>query len=353
MKRAAQPIALVLILFMLSNGLATAVEPDRPPLPPAAYRLRAEAFPYRAIATHDALWKITRPMAYDARVSQNALMIAILRRNPEAFRGGNIYSMHVGAVLTIPPLAEIELEDLTLADALVVTHEANWRSGRIEAPAIYSLRQSLSAERPPERLPERSLAPPPQSVESNIVGSNIVGSSMVGSKIATPSPGVGSETAAVDDRLDLSPGRSVWTSLPAAIVVGMMALWLLVFLVWSKTRRRRPDWEASGPTSANEARGVALDSSEGTAKIATRYGPTESGSRHLVSRVGAFAIDASPREELEDAGGAEASLKLLIAKTYLELEQRADARELLQEIERLGSSAARNEAARLLEPLTS
>ena len=336
MRRAAQPIAFGLILFMLSNGLATAVEPDRPPLPPAAYRLRAEAFPYRAIATHDALWSITRPMASDARVSHNALMIAILRRNPEAFRGGNIYAMHVGAVLTIPPLAEIELEDPTRANALVAAHEANWRSGRLEAPAIYTLRQSLSAERPAER----PLASPPQPVGSHIVGPNVVRSN-----IATQSPGVGSETAAVDGRLDLSPGRSVWTSLPAAIVVGMMALWLLVFLVWSKTRRRRPDGEPSGPSSASGARGVAL---EGTTPIATRYGPTESGSRHLVSRVGAFAIGESPREIFEDAGGAEANLKLLIAKTYLELEQRADARELLQEIERLGSSAARHEAVRLL-----
>ena len=84
--------------------------------PPVA-RQAAASFPlrYGPVASGSGLWKIARRMAVpDATVAQTAM--ALYRNNQDAFVGGNINSLKVGADLVIPTAGELFALDVDSAE---------------------------------------------------------------------------------------------------------------------------------------------------------------------------------------------------------------------------------------------
>jgi pilus assembly protein FimV len=119
--------------------------------------LGAEPFSYRVIMLNDSLWKISREVKPEAEVSRNQIMIAILRKNPDGFRGGNINYIKTGAELMMPTLAEAQAEMRERANALVEMHKSAWRAGQIAAPGLYELPGMAAA-------PDSRSAPPRSQV---------------------------------------------------------------------------------------------------------------------------------------------------------------------------------------------
>ena len=85
--------------------------------PPPVARQAAASFPlrYGPVTRGSGLWKIARRMALpDATVAQTAM--ALYRNNQDAFVGGNINLLKVGADLVIPPAGELFALDADSAE---------------------------------------------------------------------------------------------------------------------------------------------------------------------------------------------------------------------------------------------
>lgn len=79
------------------------------------------------IGSNDSLWSIARSMKPSDRVSIQQTMLAIQRKNPDAFIDGNINLLKKGAVLRAP--TEAEVLELDNRDAMAIAAEQNrqWR----------------------------------------------------------------------------------------------------------------------------------------------------------------------------------------------------------------------------------
>jgi len=80
------------------------------------------------VAQGQTLSQIARGLEQDAGLEQT--MIALLRANPDAFIQGNINLLKAGAVLRVPPSAELAQLGEREAAALVREQNAQWRSAR-------------------------------------------------------------------------------------------------------------------------------------------------------------------------------------------------------------------------------
>ena len=110
---------------------------------------------YGPVKPAETLWSIAdryRP----AGITMNQMIVAIYRANPQAF-GGNMNTLHLGATLRIPQLAE--LDAITASDA---TQEAQrqtvlWQGGGADQPARLRLVTPASVE-DAENVPSASAA---------------------------------------------------------------------------------------------------------------------------------------------------------------------------------------------------
>ncbi|MDQ5898093.1 MAG: hypothetical protein QG612_2179, partial [Pseudomonadota bacterium] len=92
------------------------------------------ARPFRATVAQDTLWDIAGKVAGQAGVSRQQVMVAILRRNPEAFVKGNIHRLRLGASLMLPSVTDLRAEDRTAAAALLEAHFKAMKAGEAMAP---------------------------------------------------------------------------------------------------------------------------------------------------------------------------------------------------------------------------
>ncbi|HSG87874.1 MAG TPA: FimV/HubP family polar landmark protein [Pseudomonadales bacterium] len=89
---------------------------------------------YGVTDRNDTLWAIALKVRPDASLSAQQTMLALLRRNPEAFIGGNINQLKAGYVLRVPDADEIRR--LSFDDAVVQVTQQNerWREGLDREP---------------------------------------------------------------------------------------------------------------------------------------------------------------------------------------------------------------------------
>lgn len=85
--------------------------------------------------------------------SLDQTMIALLRANPDAFINGNINLLKQGAVLRVPPLAEMAQLGEAEAAALVRAQVAEWRQARRPIPQPVDAAPATVAAAPPPRTP--------------------------------------------------------------------------------------------------------------------------------------------------------------------------------------------------------
>ncbi|RAU17018.1 hypothetical protein DN062_15020 [Nitrincola tibetensis] len=98
----------------------------------------------------DTLWVLANRFKADASISTDQMMLAIQRKNPQAFPTGNINMMSAGTVMSIPTAAEVS--SLTSREASLEVARQNdlWRlRGRTTAP-VESVSQVAATEAPSE-----------------------------------------------------------------------------------------------------------------------------------------------------------------------------------------------------------
>lgn len=118
---------------------------------------------YGPVPRGDTLWEIARQVRPDQSVSINQIMLAIYRRNPDAF-AGNINRLRAGAVLRIPPAASFARIDSRVAFAEVREQNRQWRQSQ---PAASETAQAEAAPPTAEPAPARSSGPRLQLVPAD------------------------------------------------------------------------------------------------------------------------------------------------------------------------------------------
>jgi len=96
------------------------------------------------ITAHDTLRNIARHAGARSDADQQRMMLAIFQANPQAF-AGNINRLHRGAVLKIPPLAQIHGNDTAMVDRAIDAQMAAWRQSRPGVPPSQAAAAPLGA----------------------------------------------------------------------------------------------------------------------------------------------------------------------------------------------------------------
>ena len=115
---------------------------------------------YGPVARGETLWGIAREYSAGSGYSINQAMLALQRKNPEAFIKGNINMLKRGAILRLP--AYSELAELTSQEALreVLEQEQEYRSGvrpvapDLETPTVADSGDYQASESEPEPEPD-------------------------------------------------------------------------------------------------------------------------------------------------------------------------------------------------------
>lgn len=316
-------LATPLLFLTISSSTVAAADGEK--------KVGKQAFAYGETVRNDNLWTISREvMPAAGGISQNQVMVATLRHNPDAFFKGNIFHLRKGVLLTIPSLEEIRAEDPGAAAALIVRQEQAWKEGvqdrdtpivdlpklkresaKTDEPLAAAIAPSLKPQAPPvvslpastpnnasssaQEPPAPTLRPAPISVPPSL---------------PTPAPTLPPKPS----EAPVSQASSEINYL--AYLIGLASL--LATLALFFLRRRKED----SPVQ----------------QVLKNKAVTQP-----VVEVGPLAVRETSVAE------AEAELKLKMAKAYLELKRDAAAHALLEEIMLEGNDACRAAAAQLIK----
>lgn len=141
---------------------------------PAAEPIVGEtARPFRTTVAQDNLWDIAGKVARQAGVGRQQVMVAVLRRNPDAFVKGNIHRLRQGVPLVLPSLGELKAEDRAASVALVEAHLAALKSGAT-LPALPAAGAPVAAVVTPPPVAASAPAPVPASAPASVPAAPVV-----------------------------------------------------------------------------------------------------------------------------------------------------------------------------------
>ena len=141
---------------------------------PAAEPIVGEtARPFRTTVAQDNLWDIAGKVARQAGVGRQQVMVAVLRRNPDAFVKGNIHRLRQGVPLVLPSLGELKAEDRAASMALVEAHLAALKSGAT-LPALPAAGAPVAAVVTPPPVVASTPAPAPASAPASMPAAPVV-----------------------------------------------------------------------------------------------------------------------------------------------------------------------------------
>ena len=141
---------------------------------PAAEPIVGEtARPFRTTVAQDNLWDIAGKVARQAGVGRQQVMVAVLRRNPDAFVKGNIHRLRQGVPLVLPSLGELKAEDRAASVALVEAHLAALKSGAT-LPALPAAGAPVAAVVTPPPVAASAPAPAPASAPASVPAAPVV-----------------------------------------------------------------------------------------------------------------------------------------------------------------------------------
>ena len=141
---------------------------------PAAEPIVGEtARPFRTTVAQDNLWDIAGKVARQAGVGRQQVMVAVLRRNPDAFVKGNIHRLRQGVPLVLPSLGELKAEDRAASVALVEAHLAALKSGAT-LPALPAAGAPVAAVVTPPPVAASAPAPAPASAPAPVPAAPVV-----------------------------------------------------------------------------------------------------------------------------------------------------------------------------------
>lgn len=122
---------------------------------------------FRTTVAQDNLWDIAGKVARQAGVGRQQVMVAVLRRNPDAFVKGNIHRLRQGVPLVLPSLGELKAEDRAASMALVEAHLAALKSGAA-LPALPAAGAPVAAVVTPPPVAASAPAPAPASAPASM-----------------------------------------------------------------------------------------------------------------------------------------------------------------------------------------
>jgi len=88
----------------------------------------------RTTVEQDNLWDIAGQLAPAAGATRQQFMVAVLRRNPDAFVKGNIHRLRRGVPLVLPSRDEVLAEDRAGSVTIVADHLKAMKAGTVLAP---------------------------------------------------------------------------------------------------------------------------------------------------------------------------------------------------------------------------
>ena len=122
---------------------------------------------FRTTVAQDNLWDIAGKVARQAGVGRQQVMVAVLRRNPDAFVKGNIHRLRQGVPLVLPSLGELKAEDRAASVALVEAHLAALKSGAA-LPVLPAAGAPVAAVVTPPPVTASAPAPVPASAPASM-----------------------------------------------------------------------------------------------------------------------------------------------------------------------------------------
>lgn len=122
---------------------------------------------FRTTVAQDNLWDIAGKVARQAGVGRQQVMVAVLRRNPDAFVKGNIHRLRQGVPLVLPSLGELKAEDRAASVALVEAHLAALKSGAA-LPVLPAAGAPVAAVVTPPPVTASAPAPAPASAPASM-----------------------------------------------------------------------------------------------------------------------------------------------------------------------------------------
>lgn len=321
----------------------------------------AAASSSRTTVEQDNLWDIAGQLAPVLGATRQQVMVAVLRRNPEAFVKGNIHRLRRGVPLVLPGRDEVLAEDRAGATTLVAEHLKAMRGGQVLAslPALARV-PSTTPVAPPASAPVPAL-PPKVDAPASVAAPPVVAKPPEPAPAPPPAPKPAPASAPVPavEPVASVPADSASEAASAVATGGSSSVprilpWLLVLgglaggvILW---RRRRAGFQpdAAPPEFANSLSATrtggprVFDISNAAAEMA-RSVETSQVATQLVRSDTAMGdeVDVSRLTE-------QAALKLEIARASLEVGRPDDARALLQAVVREGSGRHAAEAAEIL-----
>jgi FimV-like protein len=321
----------------------------------------AAASSSRTTVEQDNLWDIAGQLAPVLGATRQQVMVAVLRRNPEAFVKGNIHRLRRGVPLVLPGRDEVLAEDRAGATTLVAEHLKAMRGGQVLAslPALARV-PSTTPVAPPASAPVPAL-PPKVDAPASVAAPPVVAKPPEPAPAPPPAPKPAPASAPVPavEPVASVPADSASEAASAVATGGSSSVprilpWLLVLgglaggvILW---RRRRAGFQpdAAPPEFANSLSATrtggprVFDISNAAAEMA-RSVETSQVATQLVRSDTAMGdeVDVSRLTE-------QAALRLEIARASLEVGRPDDARALLQAVVREGSGRHAAEAAEIL-----
>jgi FimV-like protein len=358
-------LSLLLSAPLLLGGSVAAVA-----APPAAI-----VQPGPVLTVHqDNLWNLAGRIGYAGGSSRQQVMVAILRRNPDAFVQGNMHRLRSGFELQLPSVQEIAAESPARSEALVSSQLQALESGAAtprlpersvpagpgvganadptaavrDTPSATSAPPAPAASAPNESAPQK--APPLEAAPATAPDT----------RSSTAASGTASPTAAQAPSPSREPtpapaegggsGLNQWLPIALLVLLGGGAWW-----AWSK-RQRRAQFEDAVISSFFDENGVRrpsrpklVDVSQAAMEMA-RTVETLAAAGELV-RSGQSVSGTLPST---DDPHHQAAIKLEIARASLEVNRVDAARSMLQSVQREGNTsqqlAAGDLLARLMPP---
>lgn len=337
----------------------------------------APATTQRTTVEQDNLWDIAGQLAPVLGATRQQVMVAVLRRNPEAFVKGNIHRLRRGVPLVLPGRAEVLSEDRALSVALVADHLKAMRGGQVLAPLPPVSAAAVPGTVPatpavPPAVPAPASAPPPSAVPSAALPAKVpvpasaavvAAPAPASAPVAAPASAVEQpvapasanppDTRPSDAAVDVPDAASGSSGAVPAVLPWLLGLGAVAggVILW---RRRRvgflPDAPAQpdfSPTlSATRSGGPRVFDISNAAADVARSVETSRAATQLVRSA------QSPADEVDVARIVEqAAIKLEIARASLDVGRTDAARALLQAVVREGSGRHAAEAAEILARL--
>lgn len=193
--------------------------------------------------THQSsLWNLVRPHVPKGATTMQALL-AFVRLNPDAFEGGNLNRLRMGAVLQIPTSEQILAEDSKLAAQMYARHEAAWQRSQ-PTPPLYPLPTGAAAQ------PDTSAAAAPPATAAPPAAPTAPATPASSPVAASPAAAPSTPPAATPDAKPGKPAEAGSTWLSGLGWFSVYALFAVgAWLALKPKRRKSGAADSSGDTT--------------------------------------------------------------------------------------------------------